>query len=287
MLQNLIVFLRNRSSDFVLGRIAGPASLGIFSVASEISNMPGTELVAPINRAILPAYMSLANDLSALRREFLSVMAVVALVGIPAVAGLAVCAPFLVLLALGPKWIQAADLLEILAFYGVTAVMQSNAYSAFLALGKPEVFLRITSIHVVILVALLIAFTSWNGLHGAAWAYVVSSAAIMPVDFFLITRHMKLPPATYIARLWRPLCAAVFMYVGVRRLGPPLPSTEALSALDSARSLAICIAIGVPVYVAAVAILWLLSGLPEATAERWLFTKLKTSRVRNHSRRAT
>ena len=74
MLHNALSFLRDRSSDFVVGRLAGSSSLGLFSVAAEISDMPGTELVGPINRAVLPAYMTIAHDLPALRREYLSVL---------------------------------------------------------------------------------------------------------------------------------------------------------------------------------------------------------------------
>ncbi len=159
MLHNLMSFLRDRGSDFVVGRLAGSASLGLFSVGAEISNMPGTELVAPINRAVLPAYMSIAHDLPALRREYVSVLSMVSLLAVPAVAGCAVCAPFFVLLFLGQKWMETASLIEILAFYGITRVMQSNAYSAFLALGKPQYYVTISSIHVCVLIPLLIALT--------------------------------------------------------------------------------------------------------------------------------
>lgn len=239
--------------------------------------MPGTDLVAPINRAILPAYMNLAKDIDALRREFLSVMSMVALIAVPAVAGFAVCAPFLVLVLLGPKWIQAADLIEILAFYGITQVMQSNAFSAFLALGKPQVFLRITAINVAILVPLLIALTAWYGVKGTAWAYVASSMAIMPVDFYLITRFMELPPSRYISRLWRPVSGAAIMYLGVRTLGPSLPGTTAIPTLQAVHALLTSIAIGAPLYVLSILIFWLLSGSPEQTAESWLFGKIRTT----------
>lgn len=289
LVQNLVGFLKNRSSDFVVGRMAGSSALGIFSVAAEISNMPGTELVAPINRAILPAYMNLAKDMDALRREFLSVMSMVALLAVPAVAGFAVCAPFLVLLLLGPKWTQTADLIEILAFYGITTVMQSNAYSAFLALGKPQVFVRITSIHVCILVPLLILLTKGYGLEGAAWAYVAASAATMPIDFYFITRHMELPPSTYIARLWRPVCGAALMYVGVRAFGPPLPGVATIPAMQSAQSLTACVALGVPLYTIAVTLLWLASGRSDGTAESWMLGKARslwTSQIIQRSRRA-
>jgi len=280
MLQNIIGFLKTRAADFVVGRTAGSGALGIFSVAAEISNMPGTELIAPINRAILPAYMNLAKDPPALRREFLSVMSIVALLAVPAVAGFAVCAPFLVLVLLGPKWVQSADLIEILAFYGITQVMQSNAFSAFLALGKPQVFVRITTIHVLILVPLLIALTASGGLKGAAWAYVAASAVTMPIDFYFITRFMDLPPSQYISRLWRPALGAAVMYVCVRALGPSLPGATPLPLMQAATSLATCIVIGAPVYIASVVLLWLGSGRPEGTAESWMLARLLALRPR-------
>ncbi|MEO8225554.1 MAG: lipopolysaccharide biosynthesis protein, partial [Gammaproteobacteria bacterium] len=151
---NLVAFLRERPADFIVGRISGPQSLGIFSIANQLASMPSTELVAPINRALLPAYARLASDPVALGKQYLSVMGVIALLAVPAVAGLAATAPFVIMLVLGPKWREAIPVLEVLAFFGITQVLQTNAYSAFLALGKPDVFVRINAFHVV---ALLIA----------------------------------------------------------------------------------------------------------------------------------
>ena len=145
--------------------------------------MPGTELVAPINRAVLPAYVKLAQDLPALGREYLSVMAMIALIAVPAVAGFAATAPFLVLLILGPAWVDAAILLQILAFFGITQVLQSNAYSAFLAVGQHHVFAKINGLHVAILLPLMTLGTVFYGLEGAAWAYVAAAMAILPVNF--------------------------------------------------------------------------------------------------------
>jgi lipopolysaccharide exporter len=276
ILQNVLSFLKERASDLVIGRLAGPSALGIFSVATEISSMPGTELVAPINRAILPAYMGLAHDLPALRREYVSVMSMVALLAVPAVAGLAACAPFAILLLLGPKWSQTADVIEILAFYGITQVMQSNAYSAFLALGRPQVFVRITSIHVAVLLALLVPLTMTFGLKGAAWAYVVTSAIVMPIDFYFITRFMGLRPAEFIRQLWRPVCAAALMYLGIRTLVPP----QAVTGLHAAYSLTACIGLGVPLYAVAILVFWVLSGRPEGSAETWTLNRLRAAVAR-------
>jgi O-antigen/teichoic acid export membrane protein len=273
MMQNGLSFLKERSSDFIIGRFAGPHPLGVFSVSAEISNMPGTELVAPINRAILPGYVKLAHDLPALRREYLSVMGMISLIAVPAVAGFAACAPFLVLLVLGPKWLEAANLIKILAFFGITQVLQSNAYAAFLAIGKPQIFAQVNAIHVVILLTLLLVLTPLFGIQGSAWAYVATATLVLPVNFWFITRYLGLQKVQFISHLWRPITAAAVMYAGVRLLGPALP-VSALTATQAGSSLIVCVALGVPLYTLCVTGLWLMSGRPEESAESYLLRKL-------------
>jgi O-antigen/teichoic acid export membrane protein len=270
--QNFISFLRERSPDFVIGRFAGPSALGVFSVAHEISNMPSTELVAPINRAILPAYVKLAQDLPALGREYLSVMAMIALVAVPAVAGVAATASFLVLLILGPAWVEVAILLQILAFFGITQVLQSNAYAAFLAIGQHQVFVKINGMHVAILLPLASFATVFYGVEGAAWAYVAAGTVVLPVNFIIITRFLHLSGWQFVSSVWRPICSAAVMYLVVRTFGPPAP-TSAIATGEAARSLIICIAIGVPVYLFGVLALWFLAGRPRGV-ESWILERI-------------
>src|SRR5579883_1004638 len=49
-INNFFGFLRAKTSDFVVGKIAGPAALGAFNLSVELSQMPTSEFVAPINR---------------------------------------------------------------------------------------------------------------------------------------------------------------------------------------------------------------------------------------------
>jgi len=278
VVQNGLSFLKERSADFIIGRFAGPHALGIFSISAEISNMPATELVAPINRAVLPAYAKLAGDKAALRREYLSVMSLVALLAVPMVAGFAVAAPFLVLLILGPKWQDAAAMISILAFFGITQALQSNAYSAFLALGKPQVFVKITAIHVCIELPALVALTAWFGILGAVWAYVGAAILVLPVNFIFITRFLELPAREFISQLWRPICSSGVMYVVVHLYGPPAPG-GLIPTTQAAGSLMACILLGAPVYIASVIGLWLVSGKPPG-AEMWILKEIQSRGLR-------
>lgn len=264
---NLVAFLRERPADFIIGRISGPQSLGIFSIATQLASMPSTELVAPINRALLPAYSRLAGDPPALGRQYLSAMGVISILAVPAVAGLAATAPFVIMLVLGPKWREAIAVLEVLAFFGITQVLQTNAYAAFLALGRPDVFVRINAIHVVALLTALFALTPTYGMIGAAWAFVISALIALPVNFVIITRFLGLRLLDLVSAVWRPLVSATLMYLVVRFGGPA--SNNLTSSLDALLPLIGAVLLGVVVYVTSSAVLWLLAGKP-AGAESWL-----------------
>ncbi|HKU15960.1 MAG TPA: oligosaccharide flippase family protein [Steroidobacteraceae bacterium] len=270
--QNLLTFMRERGADFIVGRMAGAHSLGILNAATEISNIPGGELVAPINRALLPAYAKLAGDPEGLRREYLSVMAVIILIAIPAIVGLAAVAPYAVGLLLGPQWHEVVPILSILAFFGVLRVVSSNAYAAFLAIGRPDIFVRITAVNVVILVPLLIVMTKMYGLVGAAWAYVIAAFASLAPTVTSILRTLALRFSDLFAHVWRPIVSSVFMYVVLNALTPEV-NLQTLSTADSALQLALFIPLGAVAYVGCVMGLWYASGRPEG-AEAMMLRKV-------------
>ena len=270
---NLLAFLRERPADFILGRTSGPQTLGTFSIAAQLASMPSTELVAPINRALLPAYSRLADDKPALGRQYIAAMGVIAILAVPAVAGLAATAPFVIMLVLGPKWKEAISVLEILAFFGVTQVLQTNAYSAFLALGKPDVFVRINTFHVVMLLIALFVLTPRYGMHGAAWAYVISAVVALPVNFFYITRFMGLRMGDLLQAVWRPLVSAAVMYLVVRFAGPSAANLGG-SSMDAFAPLLSAVLLGVVVYIGCSALLWASTGR-QAGAENWLLEQVK------------
>lgn len=273
MMQDALTFLKEHSATFIIGPFVGPAALGTFSVSAEIANMPGTELVAPINRAVLPVYVRVAADPIALGREYLSVMSGITLLAVPAVAGIALTAPFIVLLALGRKWMDATPLLQILAFSGLTQVLHSNSNSAFIALGKPGVFARISAFHVAVLLVFLLLLAPQYGAHGAAWAYLIAAVAALPVNFYFVTRCLRLRARNVVAGLWRPLASAAIMYGVGWMWGPRLHST-ATSSTDAIAPLFTFVALGMVTYIVSDLLLWLASGRPPG-AETWVLRQLR------------
>src|SRR6266853_862590 len=75
---NVINTLASRAADLVIGKSLGPGPLGLFNLAHEISNLPSTELSAPVNRAVYPGYAKIASDPSRLAAQFLGVLGLTA-----------------------------------------------------------------------------------------------------------------------------------------------------------------------------------------------------------------
>lgn len=272
-LTNMVTFMTNRSGDLILGRTLGAASVGMYSVAYEISILPSTELVAPLNRAALPGYSQIATDHARLRAAFLSVIGMIALLVVPVGVGLAAVASPAVHLLLGPQWTAAIPLIEVLAVIGALVALQSNTNQVLFALGKPRLVLLVNGAGVLFLVPLIYFNSVRIGLTGIAWAYVAQSIVTFPLLHFVFFRASGTRFADYLATVWRPLVASAIMGAIVTELRSLLDA----QAVAPVATLATCVAAGAIVYVAVVLALWHACRRP-AGAERSALNMLQRRR---------
>lgn len=271
LLLNLVQYVKDGSANWVIGRFAGPASLGAFTISYEIATLPSSELVAPINRAVFPAYAKLAREgVAALRQEYLSVIGIIVLLATPAVLGVAATSPALVLVMLGPNWTPAIPVLTLMAFFGYTHVIQSNAQAAYLALGRVDIPAKLNSVNAVIQLAALIPLTKTYGVIGAAFAYLLTAAVMIPASLGVVLKMLRIPVLDLLRVVWRPIAAAAVMYAGVARCLQLFPSyTTSAAALPGLIS---AVTVGAAIYLSMVVALWLLCGKPDG-AERIVFRK--------------
>lgn len=256
-LNNMLGFLRARASDLIVGKLAGPASLGIFTVSVELSQMPSSELVAPINRAVFPAYAQISGELSRLQQSYIDVVGMIAMLAIPPAIGLAALADVAVPVILGPKWMAAAPLISILGIAGAITTLETNIGAAYLALGRPEILTKLYGFYVALLVALLIPFTYHGGAMGAAWACLAAGVLNIPVYFGAMLRTLRLPVRRFLGAIWRPIVASLVMYVAVSTV----VDTARVHGIRSPLLLLVGgVMAGIGVYVVAILALWYVSG---------------------------
>lgn len=260
MINNLLGFLWNRSSDFIVGKLAGARVLGLYSISYEMSSLATTEITAAISRAVYPGYAKMAEDLAVLRQSYLNVLGITALAVIPLGAGLSALAPQFVHVVLGEQWVASVPAVRLLAISGAVSALQSNAGYVLLALGRPRIMTVLGAINVTVLLVLSIVLTVNLGLTGAALAVLMANVVVLPLTFRSILRVVGVGLHEFAGRLWRPIVASAVMALAVRALPFVQPVNGRISA---AYDLALLVVVGAVIYGAVMLLLWRLSGRPE------------------------
>jgi O-antigen/teichoic acid export membrane protein len=275
LFNNMVTFFKERSSDFFIGRLLGPAPLGIYNLSYELANLPSTELSAPINRALLPGFAKLATpeEVAAAYRNALGMLALVAL---PAAFGIFAVAPYLVPVVLGTKWLEATPLIEVLAFNGALLLIHSSMCGVLIGRGFPERVTITNALYVGMLLVLLAAFAYRFGVVGAAYAALLTSILSTPIYLHQMKRCLGVRSGVFLRAIVRPLLAAALMAAAVRVALPAASPHTAFVTLVT--WLAAGVALGVVSYVAVIAVSWLAAGRP-AGAESVVYERVRARLV--------
>lgn len=279
LVSNLVAFLQNRSADFILGRTVGPIGLGLYKVAFDIAAMPSTELIAPVNRAVFPAYSRLTHDPGQLRRQFLEVFGLIALFAFPVSVGLACVAGPMVLAVLGDQWIDSIPILRLFTVAGLASALQGNLYLMLMALGKPKVGTLVGMGTLALSLPVFVAASLKYGALGAAWTYMMFSVVGLVIINIVFLRTTRVRVLSYLSTLARPVMSALTMSVVLFLIEPLIAN----AADNNLVTLLLMIVVGASIYIASELLLWWLSGRPpgaERTSLEFVSRQVKALRSR-------
>ncbi len=252
-------FAEMKADEAIVGSTGSPRQMGLYSVASELGRLPGSEIAAPLNQALVPSFAKMQDEPGRLASAFLNVLGTVSAVTIPASVGLALVAEEAVLVLMGPQWVEAVPLLVLLAITGAVRTGDSLATSLLLGTGRPAVAAAMSWINAILLVGFSLWLIGSHGIVGVALARLLAGAVLMGIFYWVICRITEIPFAELGRRLGRPIVASLFMTVPVIAA----PDTGGGVLVD----LAFKVSVGAVTYFAALLLLWRMSGRPEG-AER-------------------
>ena len=251
---NLLAMLNDQVDNWVIGGLFGPAALGLYAMAFRLATLPRSGFTFVVSTVLFPALSRLRAEPDRFRQAFVGSLHWVALVSVPASVGMALVAPELIGVVLGPRWAGAIGATRILAAFGLLAALSATTGDVFKATGRSHLVLRIGLVHSAALWCGLAALAR-GGLPWVALAVSLATLASTLVAFWCALRITGLGAGAILGALRVPLGATLAM-AGAMLLGrhvlalAPLPTLLAL------------VAIGAAVYVAAV---WLLA--PDEVAD--------------------
>ncbi len=273
-----------RSPTLILGWISGATTVGFYALSHEISNLATSELVAPISRALYPAFSKIADQLDELRKAYLGVISLILLLGIPIAVGLHVTAEPAIHVLLGSRWDEAVRVVEVLAISGLILLFAANATPVLMAIGRPKLLTILSGISAVICVPVYIYGASVGGMYGLALGIVAVTILRVSLVVVIMFRVLELKVSQIFTIVWRTLISALVMAVVVTRFQAWLHTGQ--GAGWSIFELLLIIMVGVGSYVGVILVLWLVSGR-SAGGERIIFTGLggKTTKIRDRAQR--
>jgi len=104
-------FLQSNLDTLAIGRWLGAAPLGLYNRAKLIGELPAYQLTRGLHQVLFPSFSAIQFELDRLRKAYLSAVGGAAAIILPLNAGMAVAAPEIVLVLLGPQWTGAVPVL--------------------------------------------------------------------------------------------------------------------------------------------------------------------------------
>lgn len=256
---NLAMTIAQRTDHFIISRVQGLTGVGLYSNAQMLAALPTVELVMPISRALFPGFSSMLHEPARLRDTYLQALTGLLLLALPMAVGLAFVADAAVRILLGPQWLSAAPLVQVLALVQMVSLSAASSVPLLMALGRMRgLFLR--ALAAVVYRPVLIYFAlQWQGLTGLPWAILLVLLIQVTVDSWLIRRSLQFSAGYWWQRTWRPYAAVGVMALALWLL---LPTTPVQGIAEAFGRLLLAAVIALPTYLLAVVALWRVAGCP-------------------------
>lgn len=155
----------NNIYSLAIGKFYSPASLGVYSKANTLANLPSTNVMGVFQNVLYPVLSSIQDDkrkLVDIHRRFLRVASFIVF---PMVVGLASVADPLIRLLLTDKWAGCVPLLQIICFSAVWTPMIALNTNVLKVMGRSDYFLKTEIIKKSIGISILAATIPMGLVH--------------------------------------------------------------------------------------------------------------------------
>jgi O-antigen/teichoic acid export membrane protein len=174
LMTNLLDVVSIRLQSLLIGRLFDSRALGYYTIAQNTQQAPTSFIGSILNRVGLPVFASVAHHPERLLGALRLSLRVSMFLFVPCMLGVAIIARPLVAALYGPRWVEAAPLLAVLALGAVFWPLHVLNLAAISAQGRSDLFFKLALVKKAVAIILII-LASQHGPLAIAWATVASS----------------------------------------------------------------------------------------------------------------
>jgi PST family polysaccharide transporter len=223
---NLIGCVGRNLHAAILGKQLGSSSLGFYNLASGMTGTVLFQVSSVIVRVLFPTLSSLRDEPERLRKAWFKACSAIAIVALPAMAGIIAVAPDLVPVVFGQQWIPVVDVLRILS---VTMAIQSvltTSGTILMSLGRADLLLH-TSMASIVAIGAGLWIGAAYGIEGAATGYALAGSTTYLLITMLACREAGTKVISLVRELMPWILASIGMCIGVILLAATLDKLTA------------------------------------------------------------
>ena len=150
MLSGIIDTFFNEITVIFVGKIYTPSTLGQYSRAKQFSSLFSSNLSAVMERVTYPVLSEIQDDKTRLIDNYRRIIRTLMLVSGIGTAIIASCSKSIILILIGPKWVEAILYLQLLAFVEITIPLKNVNLNLLQVYGRSDYILSLSIIKRII-----------------------------------------------------------------------------------------------------------------------------------------
>ncbi len=201
-------FLSANVDYLIVGRVLGPAALGVYTLAYQIVTVPLTRISSLFSQVMFPAFSSIQDQPEAMRDAYVRITRSVAMISFPLLGWGFVVAPELLEILCGPQWLGAAPLIRLLSVAGAVKSVGTLVGIVFRAKGKAFVELYWNIVWAMAVTVGVIVGVRFGNFGVAAAISVLSVPGVLYTEW-LACKYLQLPLRRLLGVLVLPSLGAI------------------------------------------------------------------------------
>ena len=199
---------RDQGEVLLIGALAGPVALGLYTIASRLVLVVGDVLGTVLGSVAVPLFARVQSEPARLARAIAGTSGAGMLLLSPVLTVLALLSPQVVPQVFGDKWRGATTVAALLALRGIFLAQSQLDRAVLLNTGRAGSELRLIAMLTTVHVALVAALAG-HGIRLLAVALLVEAVLVAPLRPMLVRKLLEVPLSAYAPSLRVGLATAV------------------------------------------------------------------------------
>lgn len=244
MAQGGLAFVKQNSDYVSVGRLLGSGSLGLYSLAYKLADLPHAAIADPIAKVTFPGFAQMRARGEDVRTPFLSALRLVALVAAPMGVLLSGAAEPFTEAVFGDRWLGMIGALTALGLWGAVRPVHATIGWLLNSVGLPGVLARVSGVTLTMLIPGLFVAASLGGIEAVGWTMLAEMTLAAVALGVLAARHVDLALRDQLQALRPVLVACPVVWVATRLMA------NLAASLPAGATLVLSLGGGVAVYAA-------------------------------------